>query len=78
MHVHRCTSGTPVLAQNIPTDIFQARSLRVLVELNASEITRITCACITTRDFNSSPNQAVQYHFIANSLNVAGFLDGYF
>ena len=33
--------------------------LRVPAEVNASKVTRISCAGITTRDFLSSSNQAV-------------------
>ena len=36
-------------------------NLRVLAELNASEMTRIASARITTRDFLSSLNRAVPY-----------------
>ena len=54
MHTHKETSGTRVLAQNVPTSIFQARSFGPIAELNAAEIARITCARITTRDFHSS------------------------
>ena len=48
--------GTRVFKQNLPASIFVQVSLRVLAELNASEMTRIT-----TRDFLSSLNQAVPY-----------------
>ena len=36
-------------------------NLCVLAELNASEMTYIACARITTRDFLSSLNRAVPY-----------------
>ena len=61
MHAHGGTSGTRVLAQNVPASIFEQEILRVLTELNAIEI---ACARITTCDFHSSSNQAVPYIYI--------------
>ena len=61
MHVHEATFGTHVFTQNVPVSIFEQEILRVLTELNANEITRIMCARITTCDFPTSLNQAVQY-----------------
>ena len=40
---------------------FEQEVLRVLAELNTIEIARIVCARITTGDFHSSSNRAVQY-----------------
>ena len=50
----RTLIGTHVLTRNIPVSIFGQVVLHVLAELNASEITRIAFAGITTRDFPSS------------------------
>ena len=61
MHAHGATIGTCMLTQNVPTNIFEQEVLRVLPELNASEITRIACARITTHDFPSSLNRVVPY-----------------
>ena len=54
MHMHGTLIGTHVLTRNIPVSIFEQLVLHVLAELNASEITRIAFAGITTRDFPSS------------------------
>ena len=45
-----------------PRVFFEQEVLRVLAELNAIEIARIACACITTRDFYLSSNRAVPYN----------------
>ena len=63
MHVHEGMCGTCVLIQNVPASIFEQEVLCVLVELNAVEIARHTCARIITRDFHSSSNRAVPYVF---------------
>ena len=44
-----------------PRVFFEQINLRVLTELNVSQITRILCARITTHDFPSSSNRAVPY-----------------
>ena len=44
-----------------PRVFFEQEVLRVLTELNVVEMAHIACACITTRDFNSSSNRAVPY-----------------
>ena len=56
MHMHRGTTGTRVLTQNVP---FRAKVLRVLTELNTIEIIHIVCAHITTRNFHLSLHRAV-------------------
>ena len=56
---HRTLIGTCVFTQNLPVSIFEQINLRVLAELNMSEITCIACVHITTRNFPSSLNRAV-------------------
>ena len=46
-------------------EYYSSKVLRVLAVLNAIEIARIACACITTRDFYSSSNRAVPYFIIS-------------
>ena len=67
-HTYGALIGTRVFTQNLPASIFVQVNLRVLAELNVSEMTRIACVRITTRDFLSSLNRAVPY--IATPVHV--------
>ena len=55
--IHVCTHDYP----------YEQVVLRVPAEVNASKVTRISCAGITTRDFLSSSNRAVPYKLTIRS-----------
>ena len=72
-HLCTCTKEHLVIAslhKIYPRAFFEQEVLRVLAELNAVEIARIACACITTRDFYSISNRAVLYMYACAYVRI--------
>ena len=70
MRVIHC--NTRVYAREVCTHEYPYEQvvLRVPAGVNASKVTRISCAGITTRDFLSSSNRAVPYGYVVRRLVI--------